>query len=401
MTSNSHQTLERIARRVPVPEPAYDRLLRRRDRKARNRRVSAAALAIAIALLSITGLIRAFRTPQRPAHQPVSKNIFSGLGGWIAYNNYGGIWATDPQRPGLRKQLSTGFGTPIAWSSDGSKLLIFRPHGGLSGKDSNVREALYVLNADGSQTLLIDVGNPYSLSGGSFSPDGSNVVYAHGLGIYVIDSAGGKPRLIRTSSLGPYAATFSPDGSKIAYFAGGGDHDNSLWVMNADGSGSRVLLPDAGMMKSSAGLRSLGWSPDGTRLVFGMGYGPYWIYVVGADGSGLTRVIADGIAPFWSPDGSRIAFDPYKIPGPFQAAGPLAIANADGTHIQRFDYTSSGPWNPLPPRQPATQNASATAGATGAGTPTYAIALLTIVGCVAIWRHRKHKRWEQLAEEIE
>ena len=46
------------------------------------------------------------------------------------------------------------------------------------------------------------------------------------------------------------------------------------------------------MMVSSAGLRYLVWSPDGRRLAFEMGYGPYSIYVVGADGSGLTRVIA-------------------------------------------------------------------------------------------------------------
>ena len=48
MTDNSHRTLERIARRVPVPEPAYERLLRRRDRKERNRRISAAVLAIVL-----------------------------------------------------------------------------------------------------------------------------------------------------------------------------------------------------------------------------------------------------------------------------------------------------------------------------------------------------------------
>ena len=46
MTDSSHGTLERIARRVPVPEHAYERLLRRRERKERNRRLSAAVLAI-------------------------------------------------------------------------------------------------------------------------------------------------------------------------------------------------------------------------------------------------------------------------------------------------------------------------------------------------------------------
>ena len=62
--------------------------------------------------------------------------IFSGMGGWIAYGNgvfYGdthfgtvGIWAMDPKRKRIRKQLSTDPGEPLAWSNDGSKLLILK-----------------------------------------------------------------------------------------------------------------------------------------------------------------------------------------------------------------------------------------------------------------------------------
>jgi Tol biopolymer transport system component len=380
MTDNSRPTLERIARRVPVPESAYDRLLRRRNRKKRNQRLSAVALAIVLTLLTMTGLMRAFGNSERPAIEPtptpVDRGIFSGMGGWIAYGygvyygsygdrHYGGvgIWAMDPERRGIQEQLSTRSGEPLAWSSDGSKLLILRQ----TGQGSAVDQALYVLNADGSETLLIDSGCASCLSGGSFSPDGSKVIYGYGLldtsdsGIYVVDAAGGTPRRLlegrRLQAYGPrvrsmlQVPTLSPDGSQIAYFDGLGDHDNSLRVMNADGSGSHVLLKDAGMMKSSAGLRYLGWSPDGRRLVFEMGYGPYSIYVVGADGSGLQRVIANGAHPEWSPDGSRIA---YNF-APLNSAGPLMIAEADGTHVQRFDGARSGPWNPLGRAESLTQ----------------------------------------------
>ena len=40
-----------------------------------------------------------------------------------------GIWAVDPTQPddpNSQIQLSTELGTPLAWSSDGSKLLILR-----------------------------------------------------------------------------------------------------------------------------------------------------------------------------------------------------------------------------------------------------------------------------------
>ena len=55
------------------------------------------------------------------------------MGGWIVYGDdpydprKEGIWAVDPQRPGDPNdqiQLSAARGMPLAWSRDGSKLLI-------------------------------------------------------------------------------------------------------------------------------------------------------------------------------------------------------------------------------------------------------------------------------------
>lgn len=349
---DTRTALDREAKRFELRPDAFERLLRRRDRKERNRRVSAAVLAIVLTLLSTAGMMRAFRNSGRPAIEPspspVDTGIFSGMGGWIAYGNADGIWAVDPERPGhpeAQIRLSTFGGLPLAWSRDGSKLLI-RTHR---------QHALAVLNADGTETLLVEVGVHDWLSGGSFSPDGSKVVYASGPfyrsapdGIYVVDAAGGKPRrlLAGVRRLGNSErswlseATFSPDGSQIAYIDGMHDHSNTLRVMNADGTGSHVLLEDTGVMRTQAFLEHLVWSPDGTHLAFDFEYAQK-IYVVGADGSGLLA-IADGVNPAWSPDGSRIS---YAQP---LSTGGLVIADADGTHVQRFHYGGSGPWNPLP-----------------------------------------------------
>lgn len=337
--------------------------MRRRDRKVRNRRISAPMLALVL-ILSSTGLMLAFRTSERPVTEPtptpVDKDIFSGMGGWIAYgdaySDTGGIWAMDPERPAIRQQLSTHGGEPLAWSSDGSKLLVLR----VSGQGATADGSLSVLNADGSETLLIDAGAGHGLQG-SFSPDGSKVVYAKTVfdgsapdGIYLVDAAGGTPRRILTAGRRWYSAfghrarslllwpTFSPDGSQIAYIDGMGDHSNSLRVMNADGSGSRVVLRDHGLMHNTAFPGGLVWSPDGSRLALGLGYIPDTIYVVGADGSGLTR-LAKGADPHWSPDGSRISFE--RMDG--AALHHLVIEDADGTHVQRFNNARSGPWNPL------------------------------------------------------
>jgi len=238
---------------------------------------------------------------------------------------------------------------------------------------------LYVLNADGTETHLTTSEN-YVLGagwsspdiGGSFSPDGSQVIYANKSSIYVVDAQGGTPRVLKTASRRwfsvngrrvralAYNPTYSPDGTQIAYFDGAGTSRegivHQLRVMNADGSGTRVLVDDL------AGFRiyNLAWSPDGERLAFGLGpfgLGSRGIYIVGADGSGLMRAIPDGANPYWSPDGTRIAFAnlnrwispsrPCADPNCDASLGTLEIAAPDGTHVQAFSYAEPGPWNPL------------------------------------------------------
>jgi hypothetical protein len=346
---DTREMLHKARERFAPPTDVMDSLIRRREKKQRNRKVFAGAVAVLIALVSFATIARAIRNAERPADEPTPTpgNIFSGIGGWIAYpNNTGangiGIWAVNPegQDPTGQVWLSHGIGWPIAWSSDGTELLILRPNARIP-RDVRLFPFgnLFVLSADGTETRVtsLDASLHTRAMGGSLSPDGSKVVYAvYSLGpsrIYVVDASGGPPRaLLPEVRTGQYLPTFSPDGSQIAYFADSSGDAADLRVMNADGSGSRVLFTD----RRFYGLHMdhLVWSPDGTRLAFDA---DGEIYTVGADGSGLTRVI-HGEDPQWSPDGSRIAY----------TLGGLVIADPDGTNAQRFNYATSGPWNPLP-----------------------------------------------------
>jgi dipeptidyl aminopeptidase/acylaminoacyl peptidase len=276
-----------------------------------------------------------------------------------------GIWAVDPTRPAGhasdRVQLRETVAIPLDWSDDGTKLLITE-----RDIEQGSRWRHVVLNADGTETT---VGRAHTYPrGASLSPDGSQVAYAsfgsgepelRGAGIYVIDTDGGRPHLVqeagrrqlysgdrrfRTLLLEP---TFSPDGTKIAYIDGMGDWGNGLRVIDADGSHVRVLLESDGELSDGIATPSCEggpvWSPDGSRLAF---CGPGGIWVIGADGSGLRKVIPNGEKPSWSPDGSRIA---YQVRGPL-SLGPLRIADADdGGNVQKFTWGNSGPWNPLQP----------------------------------------------------
>lgn len=118
----------------------------------------------------------------------------------------------------------------------------------------------------------------------------------------------GLGKLSRTSGIGgEFGPAWSPDGSKVAFYVDdsvGGSYD--LYVMNADGSGMTRLTD------SSRDETNPVWSPDGTRLAYVVDNpdGTSEIFTMKADGTGKAK-LTDGVhdlSPAWSPDGSKIAF---------------------------------------------------------------------------------------------
>jgi Tol biopolymer transport system component len=162
-----------------------------------------------------------------------------------------------------------------------------------------------VLNADATETRLVvnsslnaSVCNVIG-SAGSFSPDGSQVIFASFCGgVYAVDADGGAARLVlaptreprhffgQQRSLRPDLSdpAFSPDGTQIAYVDGHGDWGNTLRVMNPDGTGVRVLVGYQDMGSYGCFMMGeLAWSPNGTHIAFTCSGG---IWVIGAEGSG-------------------------------------------------------------------------------------------------------------------
>lgn len=124
----------------------------------------------------------------------------------------------------------------------------------------------------------------------------------------------------------------TPTVAQVIVFSRGGD----IHVMHPDGSG---ILP----VTSGPGddLHPV-WSPDGTRIVFTR-YLPDYnqltesaVFVVNADGTGLSRLSPDGVTTdrhaSWSGDGARLAFSSGSTP---ETRG-VYIMNADGTNRVRL-----------------------------------------------------------------
>jgi TolB protein len=188
---------------------------------------------------------------------------------------------------------------------------------------------IYVAAADGSSLRRLTAG-----VGPAWSRDGRQIAF-NGLDstseppIYVINADGSGQRLLPLRGQGP---RWSPDGRQLAYST-----DSGIYVANSDGSNPRKLV---GSDSPSPGevVGGQTWSPDGARIAFVSGNWddtPFQLYVVNVDGSDIRPLAPydpkrglpnQASSPNWSPDGSMVACEED-----FGTTAALGIANADGS----------------------------------------------------------------------
>jgi len=135
------------------------------------------------------------------------------------------------------------------------------------------------------------------LAAATISP--AQIAYEKDGWIY-LSSEGAKPRKLVK---GVYPA-FSPDGTSIAFNTEEENGDRHIATYNL-GSGKSSVVANI------PGGNSFGpsWSPDGKRLAFHIFNNDHWdVGIIGADGSGFTRVPAgrEVWSPSWAPDGQSL-----------------------------------------------------------------------------------------------
>ncbi len=264
----------------------------------------------------------------------------------IAFTGYGSgngaIYTMNADGSDVRLVVADvgSFGTQEpAWSPDGTRLaFVSRRHAAL-GDLSDIDPAIYVANADGSGVTRLTHGG--SAATPAWSPDGKKIAFSAGW-LYVMNADGsGVTSVTNDDARDP---TWSPDGAKIAFILTGGP-SSELYVAAADGSGLRHLVPDR-----SPG--SVAWSPSGTSIAFEANGD---IYVTDADGYQETRLTNDALnsSPTWSPDGTRIAFVSSRT-----GTSQIYVMNADGSGVtgltsdlnigRDLDWSRSGRM-PVPP----------------------------------------------------
>jgi len=235
-----------------------------------------------------------------------------------------------------------------AWSPDGKRIAFLREEiGGEAGQTG----MLYLINADGSGLMRLtdDVfiaGHP------DWSPSGEQIAFTYlkrednSAGIAVVNLQG---QVVFLTNLSESQPTWSPDGKRIAFLENISTNSPNttiayLYIMNSDGSGKKPL--------AQINSFSPAWSPDGKKIAFRLfGIDKYGIWIVNADGSGMTQLTDSGVNPTWSPDGQYIAYsrdDPWCFL--CSSTGQLMIMRADG--LQQTKITD-GPMDQNPAWQPA------------------------------------------------
>jgi Tol biopolymer transport system component len=171
------------------------------------------------------------------------------------------------------------------------------------------------------------------------APDGRLVLGLRGTALHVGDSLGGVLRAV-PGARADRTARWSPDGSRIA-FTSARDGGAKTWVVNADGTGARVLsnFGDTAVFFPQ-------WSPDGQRIavIAGIPQGGRTYIIDAADSPGTkleTLPLPAGEPELrfrpssWSPDGRRLAS--YS-----QRGGGIVVYSFD---TKRWDQvTQSGSW---------------------------------------------------------
>ena len=242
-----------------------------------------------------------------------------------------------------------------SWSPDGRRIAFY------SYRDGN--SEIYVMNADGSgQTRLTD--NEARDSSPRWSPDGRRIAFSSNRddpdpdddnyirSIYVMNTDGsGQTRLTDTGIDYSFFPRWSPDGRRIAFVAWS-DRSYEIYVANADGSGQTRMTENE--VWDTAPI----WSPDGRRIAFYSNRdGNNEIYVMNTDGSGQTRLTnneAGDYDPSWSPDGRRIVFNSNRDdpdPDDDNYIRSIYVMNADGSGVTRLTKTGrnrSPLWSPAP-----------------------------------------------------
>jgi len=250
----------------------------------------------------------------------------------LAFNRFGPdalrLFVVNSDGSGL-KQIARN-ASVTGWSPDGETLIVEQ----LSLQGLNWVSQLARVRADGSGVITPLSGQlPSNCFDVRPSPDGAHFAALCHTGpsssLWLLDSAGDQARVIAGQVM---AFDWAPDGQRLAHLSGSNLELSTFSLATGETSRLRRIGSRPASLNVATDLR---WSPDGTRLALSAGSGEFDLFLLWADGSGLTRLTDDGgsASPRWSPDGNWLVYVSSKN-APMPTAGVItSTAMLSAIHV--------------------------------------------------------------------
>jgi Tol biopolymer transport system component len=222
----------------------------------------------------------------------------------------------------------------LDWASSGDRIVFTR-----SDRESCLPTCwkaadVYGIRPDGTDEINL-TASPEDETWVSSSPDGSRIAFTRGgpvecnsrcernanEDLWVMNADGGSQQRLTATPGSESAPAWSPDGSAIAFA-----REGSIYIVNADGSGERLIGPGT----------DFDWAPSGAELVAKAGAE---LLVYRLDGGAERRLAANleqPASPDWSPDGTRIVFEAQHdidVDGTPHTVVSMFVVNADGSNL--------------------------------------------------------------------
>jgi Tol biopolymer transport system component len=311
-------------------------------------------LGLAAGAAALTDVVRLRLTPARAGAVPV-----------------------DPreQRLGNLRQLTFGGSNAEAYFDESGTRIVFQ-----STRPPFSCDQIFTMRNDGSDVRLVSTGKGRTTCA-FFFPGGRRFIYASThladaacppppdrsggyvwpiyptYDIFAADGEGGEPTRLTANDGYDAEGAVSPDGRQIV-FTSLRQGDLDLYLMDADGANVRRLTDRIGY----DGGAFFSW--DGRSIVFRASYPEsraeqdayrellrqglvrprhLEIFLMRADGTGVTRVTRNGaanFAPFLHPDGQQVIFS-SNLHDPSRRTFALYLCQVDGSGLERVTYAES------------------------------------------------------------